>query len=257
MATASSPDLAGALGRRLLDRPVTSRLLAVTLIAAAAISIVAAAYPLIVGSKKNRSAESAWLEARLRVMQEHLATKSGSFVILAGDSHAELLGWSRICGREVVNLGVSGISATHYPRILARLKPAGQAEAAILFIGTNDLARALRPDRYESLEQFRAQMDVVLGQLARFAKEARYAPLLPPADDSRAQRWLDVARAPLYRAAAEGACAARGCRTIPLEQAAITFREDGIHADRASRLNGSGLHAAVEAALCPADASIR
>jgi hypothetical protein len=189
--------------------------------------------------------------ARIQVMQEHLATQTGPFIILAGDSHAERLGWDRVCGKPVVNLGLSGITAIHYGKILSRLVPVSRADAMVVFLGTNDLSHKLRPGTDKSVARFESRFESVIDDSRRFADKIVYAPLFPQDPDPRAATWLDVGRAPQYRLIASKVCRKSDCVALDLDQIALGTAEDGVHADRVDRRIGGSLHVLLEQQLCP------
>jgi hypothetical protein len=199
-------------------------------------------------SSRNRIADDPRQRARITIMQDHLAMQSGPFVILAGDSQAEFLNWDRVCGLPVVNLGLSGIAAAHYGKVLSLLQPARRAEAALLLLGTNDLARKTKPESDRSLARFQQRFGGVIADLGRFASRTVYAPVIPGAGDARSSVWLATERQPDYARAATEICLAGGCQPLDFE---MSFAEDGVHLDRDARMVGRGLHRALEEGLCP------
>jgi hypothetical protein len=197
-------------------------------------------------------------QARIQVMQEHLATQTGPYVIVAGDSHAEMLNWHRLCGLPVVNLGLSGVAGVHYGKVLARLQPQERAKAAVVFLGTNDIARRLKPETEASQSRFESRFVAVLTDLRRFADRSVYAPLLIRPEDTRSAQWLDAGRAPQFALIASKVCQSLGCRPLDLDGVALDRAEDGVHLDRTNRREGAVLHRLVERELCPtASGSLR
>lgn len=201
---------------------------------------------------RDRLVDDPRQQARLQVMQEHLATQTGPYVILAGDSHAEMLNWHRVCGLPVVNLGLSGVAGVQYGKVLARLQPRERATAAVIFLGTNDIARRLKPEAEAARSRFEARFAAVVADFRRFADRSVYVPLLIQPDEPRASQWLDAARAPQFAEIASKVCLALGCRTLDLDGMALGRAEDGVHLDRASRRQDAALHRLVERELCPA-----
>jgi GDSL-like Lipase/Acylhydrolase family len=215
-----------------------------------AIAAAAAAYAALLPPKEGLASDPRQI-ARIQVMQEHLATQTGPFIILAGDSHAERLGWDRVCGKPVVNLGLSGVTAIHYGKILSRLAPVSRADAMVVFLGTNDLSHKLQPGSGKSLKRFENRFGSVIEDSRRFAGRVVYAPLIPHDNDPRASAWLDTTKAAQYRGIASKVCLSRGCTPLDLDRIAVSVAEDGVHADRADRLVGGSLHALIEHELCP------
>jgi hypothetical protein len=189
--------------------------------------------------------------ARIQIMQEHLATQTQPYIILAGDSHAELLGWDRVCGRPIINLGLSGVAAIHYGKIMSRLKVERPAESIVVFLGTNDLSHKLKPSSEKSSKRFENRFQAVINDAQRFASRVVYANVLPNANDSRAASWLDTSMIAQYRGVATRACLQNGCQLLDTENAAISATEDGVHIDRSDRSVGAKLYALVERKLCP------
>jgi hypothetical protein len=190
-------------------------------------------------------------QVRLRVMQEHLATQEAPYLILAGDSHAELLNWDRVCGLPVVNLGLSGVTAVHYGKILAMLRPGQRAQATLVFLGTNDLARRLKPESDARLTRFEQRFGGVMRDLSRFAARTIYVPVMPPGNDARASGWLATERTAQYQLTATKVCLTEGCQPLDLDAVNLGFSEDGVHLDRVDRAVGGTLHRLVEQDLCP------
>jgi hypothetical protein len=199
----------------------------------------------------DRLPNDARQQARLIVMQEHLATQTEPFVILAGDSHAELLNWDRVCGLQVVNLGFSGMAAAHFDKVLARLQTDRRAEAAIVFLGTNDLSRSLKPERGASMDRFAQRLSRVFRDLRRLSAQSLYAPVFPPEGDARVSERYATHKVERYRTIASAVCLAEGCLPLEFDKLDLRFRDDGLHLDRPDRASGGALHRQVEAALCP------
>jgi hypothetical protein len=191
------------------------------------------------------------LSVRMQVMQEHLSTQTQPYIILAGDSHAELLGWDRICGKPIVNLGLSGIAAIDYGKIMSRLVVEKQAEAIVVFLGTNDLSHKLKPSRDKSIQRFENRLDALMDDAHRFAHRIAYADLLPDSGDPRAASLLDTNRATQYRNIAKRVCEKNGCRPIDTMNTPVSYAENGIHIDRSERRVGAKLYTLIEQSLCP------
>jgi GDSL-like Lipase/Acylhydrolase family len=218
------------------------------------ILIGAAAYAALRPEKEGLASDPRQV-ARIQVMQAHLSTQIGPFIILAGDSHAERLSWDRVCGKPVVNLGLSGVTAIHYSKILARLTPAARADAMVVFLGTNDLSHKLNPVSDRSIARFKSRFESVIKDARRFAGQIVYAPLLPASHDLRASAWLATEKAPLYKHIATEVCLNSGCAVLDLASTSVNMLEDGVHADIADRRLGGSLHVLLEHTLCPHDQS--
>ena len=150
----------------------------------------------------------------------------------------------------VVNLGLSGVAAIHYGKILARLKPTARADAAFIFLGTNDIARRLRPESQAAQSRFEDRFTGVLHDLGHFAGRLVYVPLMPALDDLRAANWLDIGRATQFRLIARKACLSNGCQPVDLDGIKVGLADDGVHIAHADRIAGAALHQLVEAELC-------
>ena len=150
-----------------------------------------------------------YAQNRIVAIQVHLDEARPGYVLIAGDSHAELQsGAERVCGAETVSAGISGATARGYADLLARLTFPTRPSAAVLTIGTNDIARKRDPTD-AGAAAFEA---AVLGLVARLKALADTVVVtaVPPIGPEAAVR-LDAAAVGDYSARIRALCQRAGC----------------------------------------------
>ena len=88
---------------------------------------------------RPRAPGLAWFERRLREADEALALARPGYVLLCGDSHADLLAPTAPEGLRVVDAAVSGARTWQALLFLQRTRFRARARVAILSVGFNDL----------------------------------------------------------------------------------------------------------------------
>ncbi|MCJ2020672.1 SGNH/GDSL hydrolase family protein [Methylobacterium sp. E-065] len=108
-------------------------------------------------------------------------------MLLVGNLHAALLEHPQIAGRPPsINIAVGGITARGCATRLARLDTPARTDAAVLIIGTNDVARRRRPERPATGRRFEADVRRILAILGNWSGHvfvAAVPPLGPEAAD--------------------------------------------------------------------------
>ena len=153
----------------------------------------------------------AYAAVRLIAVQAHLDEAASGSVFLAGDSQAELQSPAeRVCGREVVNGGVSGASAALYADLLGTLRFRQRPAAAVLTVGTNDLALKNAPRSPEARARF---ADAAEGIVRRLLAESDRVVVtaLPPVARGADTRW-DPKAVGAYSETLRDLCGRLGCR---------------------------------------------
>ncbi|AWN38609.1 SGNH/GDSL hydrolase family protein [Methylobacterium radiodurans] len=178
-------------------------------------------------------------QGRLAAIQQHLDEAPADFVLLAGDSQAELQPPAqRPCGLELVNAGVAGAKAETYANVLDGVRFARRARAALLLIGTNDLIAKNRPGYAANAARFEAAVERILRTLAGHADKVVVA-AVPPIGHELDGR-LDAGSVAPYTAHLRAVCARLGCRLAD-PYAALRDGETGFAKPGAM---GNGLHLA-------------
>lgn len=191
---------------------------------------------------------------RLIVVQVHLDEAPAAYILIAGDSQAELQSTAaRACGREIVNGGVNGVSAALYAELLPTLVVSARPQAIALTIGTNDILRKNDPLSPGALARFEASASRIVAHLATLSDRV-VVTALPPVGKASEGR-LDPLAVGAYSRRLEAICERLGCIfTDPF--AAIREGETGLARPGTMR---DGLHLkayrpvlkAMEPALCP------
>jgi hypothetical protein len=235
------------LARRLLRSRGAAKVVAV-----AAVCVVTLAFVAVhqMWRHQVRAIHERQLKTRALVLDQRLAAQTTPFMVLAGDSHAELLAWDRLCGLPVVNIGMSGASVDSFVALASRLNFSNRPAAILLFIGTNDLARSREPASISGKARFRAGFEALTASLGRVAERVIYVPLLPEQDAGARAELLDLSLTSTYRAAAVEACGRTGCSVMPMSGLQASFRADGVHLDLADRRMGGALHRQIETTMC-------
>jgi hypothetical protein len=150
-------------------------------------------------------------ERRLAVIQAHLAEAADPFVLIAGDSHAELASPAvRPCGWEVVNAGVSGARVGFYRDVIQALHGSAKPRAIVLMIGTNDIILRGDPLSPAHLAAFGEEAAHLLAALKALTPRL-VVTAVPPVDPVAAKRLEAAAVAP-YSQQLAALCARLGCR---------------------------------------------
>lgn len=180
--------------------------------AALALTGFGVAVGVAVGVSWNKPRLSAGLYAqnRLVAVQSHLDEAPAPYVLVAGDSQAELQSPSaRLCGAGIVNAGVSGATTALYADLLARLAIPHRPAAAVLTIGTNDLNRKHEPRGAASAERFEASLGRIVARL-KAVSDVVVVAALPPIGASVADR-LDALAVADYSNRIGRLCERIGC----------------------------------------------
>ncbi|MGU3421723.1 SGNH/GDSL hydrolase family protein [Methylobacterium sp. D54C] len=100
-------------------------------------------------------------------------------VLLAGNSHAELVGAPDLGGRPCINVAVGGSTAADCGRQLAALRVPVRCAAAVLIIGTNDIQRWRHPERARVVDRFEADVRDILRRLEAWTAQV-FVAAIPP-----------------------------------------------------------------------------
>jgi lysophospholipase L1-like esterase len=212
-----------------------------------------------IGTVQPRELTSeSYADQRLPFINSQLNEAKPGFIFLAGDSHAELLNTTyRLCGREVVNGGVSGAKAELYSvlgdNLADRFAFKTAPDAIIYSIGTNNLLRKKEPLWTVSQVHFR---DHIIATAMTFRKKTpRVIVLAVPPISTELKDKFEIAAVSAYSQALRSACEHEGCEVIDpydfaREADGNTARpqatRDGIHLS-----SYRAVHARMEQLLCP------
>nr|WP_246732879.1 SGNH/GDSL hydrolase family protein [Methylobacterium sp. BTF04] len=223
---------------------------------AIAIGIGAVAFSAEDQGERNRLVAEAHLARRLPVIRAELDAAEPGFVLLAGNSHAEILGNALARRLPVVNGGIGGASARRYATQLDALPFRARAGVAMLFLGTNDILRTAAPLSKGTLGGFEAAVTRILAWLRTNADVVLVAAVPPIGPE--AQRERDPAAVAAYTAVLRSVCERNGCRlfdpfaglrdgetgltTQALPQDGVHVRDyDAVARDLATLLRGIGV----------------
>ena len=189
--------------------------------------------------EEPRLSVTLYAQNRLVAIQVHLDEAPPGYVLIAGDSHAELQsGAERVCGAETVSAGVSGAGAGAYADLLARLTFPTRPSAAVLTIGTNDLNRRRDPTGAGAAAAFEGAVLALVGRLKALT-DTVVVTAVPPIGRDAAGR-LDAAAVGDYSARIRALCRRAGC-TYADPFADLREEDSGLARDGALR---DGLHLA-------------
>ena len=193
-------------------------------------------------------------DARLPKINASLSAAKAGFVFLAGDSHAELMGETTLCGLPVVNGGSHGANAKVYASLLTGLDFKTQPSAAVLLLGTNDIFAKNQPAEPRNLAEKIARIDAIAKSLTKLSPQLVMTPL--PPISSQATQILDLTA--LVALSQEQKWV---CEQNPACQFVDPFRDmrDKVFGLARSGATADGLHSsdygkvrqALEAAICP------
>lgn len=174
---------------------------------AIACGILGVALAILAGELRSRPTAH-FADMRVAAINAQLAEAEPDYVLLAGDSHAEMDPVTRFCGRPVINAGVSGMRASEYAAVADRFRPVTPPALSVLTIGTNDLRVSSNPLDPATLARFDAAASTLVGRL-RAMGGATVVTAVPPLDREVAK--LDAAAVPTYAARLKALCDRLGC----------------------------------------------
>ena len=128
---------------------------------------------------ENNAIAQRHLAARIVAINSDLGEASPGYVLLGGDSHAELLGQLDCDDKSVVNAGIGGLSARHYAPHTNRMIAPQKAHAAVLIIGTNDIMCRSSPLKQRARTRFEASVTQILIWLSNNADNV-FVLAIPP-----------------------------------------------------------------------------
>ncbi|MGO4388906.1 SGNH/GDSL hydrolase family protein [Microvirga sp. 2YAF29] len=225
------------------------------LLGIAAALIVCSGAAFWIGTETPRELTSeAYADQRLPLINSQLNEAKPGFIFLSGDSHSELLNTTyRLCGRELVNGGVSGAKAELYRDFVNRLALDAAPAAVVYSIGTNNLLRKKKP---LSAAPTRSFEDNVARTVAAFRRKApRVIVLAVPPISTELKDKFEIAAVSAYSQVLQSACKRAGCEVIDpydfaRESDGNTARpqatRDGIHLS-----SYRAVHERMEQLLCP------
>ncbi|WP_342148743.1 SGNH/GDSL hydrolase family protein [Methylorubrum sp. SB2] len=190
--------------------PTRARILAVTS-GAVLLAGLGGAIGHAVASRAGGSKLRAYAEGRAGVVAAQSGSLADGFVMLAGDSHAELaLPEPFSCGRRVLNAGVSGAKAEDYLAFLDALHLKHRPAVVVVTLGTNHLLRKRNPSTRETGDRYEADLAAIVTRLSGMADRVVLAAVPPLAATADGFDSAGVAELTKRQAAV---CARLGCET--------------------------------------------
>ena len=165
------------------------------------------------GTKQMRRLSSeTYAEERLPLINAHLDEARKGFIFLAGDSHAELFNETyRLCGREIVNGGVSGAKSDLYRDFAPRLEFRSRPEAIVLTIGTNNLTRKRDPLAPSSQSAYERDVSQIVATFRKLAPRV-IVTAVPPISSFRDS--FEISAVAAYSEKLRKLCAREGCEFV-------------------------------------------
>ena len=165
-----------------------------------------------VASRQGVSKLRSYAGERARVVASQSGSLADGYVMLAGDSHAELaLPDPPSCGRRVLNAGVSGAKADDYLAFLDALTLKSRPAVVVVTLGTNHLLRKRNPSAREARDRFEADLSEVVTRLSRLADRVVLAAVPPLSATASGFDGASVGELTRRQAAI---CARLGCETV-------------------------------------------
>lgn len=193
-------------------------------------------------------------DVRLNVVQQYLDEADPGFVLIAGDSNAELHSPSEgLCGSAVVNVGMSGATTSSYAETLDKLHFPVRPRAAVLTIGTNDLGRKKEPTSARSGALFETALEALVVKLRSIA-DTVFVTAVPPVDHD-AERHIDALAVIDYSNRIKAACERLGCRFIDpfatLREGGTGYGLPGVNRNGKHMKRYKPVFSAIGAEMCP------
>jgi len=157
------------------------------------------------------SAET-YAEQRLPLINAKLDEAGRGFIFMAGDSHAEYFNSSyRLCGREIVNGGISGAKADVYLGLIPKLAFRSRPDAVILTIGTNHLTRKRDPLREGEQTAYVRDVSRIVALLRKVTRRVVLTAVPPIGTDSVG---FEIPAVATYSEKLRELCAKDGCEFV-------------------------------------------
>lgn len=154
----------------------------------------------------------AW-EARLAEARSGLAAARPGYVVLMGDSNAQLVAVSDIpCPGDVVNFGVGGTGAAQYLALARRATFPDGGAAAVVNVGTNDLIRKRRPEDTAALDAYEHALSGIVGTVGPHVSRVVVNAIPPMAGRFSAKLMPELVEA--YSLRAKAVCERLGCTYV-------------------------------------------
>jgi lysophospholipase L1-like esterase len=165
------------------------------------------------GTKQTRGLSSeTYAEERLPLINAQLDEARTGFIFLAGDSHAELFnGAYHLCGREIVNGGISGAKSELYRDLASKLEFRSRPEAVVLTIGTNNLTRKRDPLAPESQGAYERDVAQIVATFRNLASRV-IVTAVPPISSFRDR--FEIPAVAVYSDRLRNLCAREGCEFV-------------------------------------------
>lgn len=165
------------------------------------------------GTKQMRRLSSeTYAGERLPLINAHLDEARKGFIFLAGDSHAELFNETyRLCGREIVNGGVSGAKSDLYRDFAPKLEFRSRPEAIVLTIGTNNLTRKRDPLAPSSQSAYERDVSQIVATFRKLAPRV-IVTAVPPISSFRDS--FEIPAVAAYSEKLRTLCAREGCEFV-------------------------------------------
>lgn len=130
----------------------------------------------------RKPAENFPLLARLAVINAQIGEADPDYVFIAGDSNAEMINAThRICGRDVVNAGISGAKMTDMNGHWAKFAFTNKPGRILILVGTNDLHRKRKPSQPKYLDAFEKNAERLIASAAAVSPKV-FVAAVPPAE---------------------------------------------------------------------------
>lgn len=189
-----------------------SRYIAIA-VASLTLAIGSAGVGYLIGSPTSGRYVKRYLVGRARVVSYQTSNFNDGYVLLAGDSNAELaLPDKTSCGRKFLNAGVSGAQATDYLDFLDRLTFQRRPAVAVVTLGTNHLLRKLDPAGQAAGDRYESELAAVVERLSKIADRVMVA-AVPPAG-AALDKFLDRAGVIKLTQRQKLVCDRLGCENV-------------------------------------------
>jgi lysophospholipase L1-like esterase len=214
--------------RKILAHPIVVALLG-TLIG------VGAAYLVMPSGELN---VSNYGRQRWKAVKQHITEAGEGYVLLVGDSHAEMSPPQTLsCGPEVVNAGLTGATVEVYSKVVDELQVSKPPGAIVLMIGTNNLFVKREPFSISSKAEFKTSTRELISKL-RPVSPRLIVSAIPPISEEMTQ-YFDSGNIQTYSLELAALCQDLQCefvdpwnslRTATFAIAKPGALADGIHA---------------------------
>jgi len=181
--------MAGALQQHFIARCRTSTIAPIALFCTALLlaAVVGGSFQRWLARDNGAREFDGFRQVRIKTIQAQLDQVEGPYIVIMGDSHAERLYLSSLCGLPVVNAGISGATISDVLDLSRAITPGHKAKALLLSVGTNDIWVKRTPETDHAEDVFQAGLTALKSRLTLWSDHRALVAIPPVASNQEKQ----------------------------------------------------------------------